>query len=125
MLPTVLRNAIAHAVAHHEIYTRISTRGRQKKLSTTYVLDRIFYVCKTGCQWNQLEVVQGSWKTVFHYFNLWSKMRLFENAFYNLAKNVLSCTVVVDSSFVKTCVVATSKEGRPWAQSNQSFVNHE
>ena len=101
MLPTLLRNAIAHAVAHHERSTRISTRGRQKKLSATYVLDRIFYVCKTGCQWNQLEVMQGSWKTIFHYFNLWSKLRLFENAFYNLSKNVQSCTIVVDSSFVK------------------------
>ncbi len=57
MLPVGLRNAIVHAVTRHESATRISTRGRQKKLSSAYVLDRIFYVCKTGCQWNQLEVV--------------------------------------------------------------------
>ncbi len=101
MLPVGLRNAIVHAVTRHESATRISTRGRQKKLSSAYVLDRIFYVCKTGCQWNQLEVVQGSWKTVFHYFNLWSKLRLFENAFYNMSKTVQSCVVIVDCSFIK------------------------
>lgn len=43
----------------------------------------------------------ASRKTVFHYFNLWSKLRLFENAFYNMSKTVQSCVVIVDCSFIK------------------------
>jgi putative transposase len=65
------------------------------------MLDRIFYVCKTGCQWNQLQVEGCSWKTVFHYFNLWSKLRLFENSFYRFANDVCTANVVVDTTFVK------------------------
>jgi putative transposase len=58
-------------------------------------------VCKTGCQWNHLHVDGGSWKTVFHNFNLWSKLRLFENSFYRCASYVSTANVVVDTSFVK------------------------
>ena len=101
MLPTVLRNAIAQTVIDHDIIKRVSTRGRPKQLSVIYILDRIFYVCRTGCQWNQLDVANGSWKTVFHYFNSWSKLRLFENAFYNVSRKVQTNIVVVDTSFVK------------------------
>ena len=129
MLPSALPNAIMHAVIHHERSTRISTRGRKKKLSATCVLDRIFYVCKTGYRWNQLEVVQGSWKTVFHYFNLWSKLRLFENAFYNMSKNVQSSTVVVETSFVKNVcgrdVVGRYPTDRGRKATKVSFITNE
>ena len=78
-----------------------SNRGRKAKLQFAYILDRIFVVCKTGCQWNQLHVDNGSWKTVWHYFNIWSKCRLFEHAFYDAVSTIRCGAVLVDTSFVK------------------------
>ena len=97
----LLRNHIArHVLSWHEQKHR-SVRGRRKKLSIGYILERIFFVCKTGCQWHNLHVDNGSWKTVWHYFNMWSKARLFEHNFYTLASNMQSQKLIVDTTFVK------------------------
>ena len=80
--------------------------GRVRKLSVEYILDRIVHVLTTGCQWRKLEVVNGSWKTVYHYFSLWSSANLFEHAYHNIV-NVyskvkgLSDQLIVDTSFIK------------------------
>ena len=42
---------------------------------------------------------QCSYKTIFHYFSKWSKARLFEDVFYELAGQCERA--VVDTSFVK------------------------
>jgi transposase len=99
-----LRNLIAHAVVAHENRRRsIAPQGRRRKLSLAYILDRIFYVCRTGCQWSQLAVSGSSFKTVYHYFNLWSKARIFESVFYTAvnARAPRDRPLVVDTSFVK------------------------
>lgn len=43
---------------------RTEKRGRTTSLSTAASLDRIFYVCKTGCTWRCLEVPGAAPKTV-------------------------------------------------------------
>jgi putative transposase len=35
------------------------------------ILDAVFYVLKTGCQWRMLPRQFPPWKTVFHYFRRW------------------------------------------------------
>ena len=97
------RNAIMHAIHSYEAQRVRSPQGRRRKLSVAYILDRIFYVCRTGCQWSELQVVNSSYKTVFHYFNLWSKARIFENVFYDTVNERVPVggAVVVDTSFVK------------------------
>ena len=45
---TRLRNLITHIVHEFESRKKRSPQGRHRKLSTSYILDRIFYVCKTG-----------------------------------------------------------------------------
>lgn len=85
----------------------ISTVGRPRTLELSYVLDRISYVLRTGCQWSNLPVENGSWKTIYHYFARWSKQHLFEHAFLDLLRfyvrrhGGLSRDLVVDTSFVK------------------------
>jgi len=37
------------------------------------VINGILYVTKTGCQWPMLPVDFGPWKTVYGYFNTWSR----------------------------------------------------
>ena len=93
------RNAIAHAVHSYETQRIRTPQGRRRKLSVAYILERIFYVCNTECQWSQLEVPESSYKTVYHYFNLWFEARLFENVFYAAAtaRQPVGGFVVVDS----------------------------
>ncbi len=103
MQTPAVRNAIVHAVLAHEAQRKRNPQGRHRKLSVTYMLDRIFYVCRTGCQWSQLHVQDSSYKTVFHHFNLWSKARIFENVFYETVKGraPIGGALAVDTSFVK------------------------
>ena len=100
-----LKNELMHAVCTFEAArTKFPTLGRKRKLNTADILDRILYICRTGCQWSQLPVPWASYKTVYHYFALWSKARLFENIFYALAETVASTgqgSLVLDTSFVK------------------------
>ena len=100
-----LKNELMHAVCTFEAArTKFPTLGRKRKLNTADIWDRILYICRTGCQWSQLPVPGASYKTVYHYFALWSKARLFENIFYALAETVASTgqgSLVLDTSFVK------------------------
>ena len=84
-------------------------------LSLEYLLDRIVYALRTGCQWSALPVQHGSYKTVHHYFHKWALQGVFERAWFDMArwyKRVRPAdarrrsrhrarTVVVDTSFVK------------------------
>ena len=103
MQTSALRNAIVHAVHAYETRRERYPQGRRRKLSIGYMLDRIFYICRTGCQWSQLHVQSSSYKTVFHYFNLWSKARIFEDVFYDTVRErvLTRGAVAVDTSFVK------------------------
>ena len=75
--------------------------GRPRKLQLAYVLERIFFVCRTGTQWCNLCVENGSYKTIFYYFNLWSKQRVFEDVHYEVTAKLSCSYLVVDTSFVK------------------------
>lgn len=48
-------------------------RGRKRKWSTRTVLDAIFYVLKTGCQWRYLPANFPPWQTVFYHFRQWQR----------------------------------------------------
>jgi putative transposase len=43
-------------------------RGRPRLHSPRNILDAVFYVLKSGCQWRMLPREFPPWKTVFHYF---------------------------------------------------------
>lgn len=63
-----------------------NTIGRPRRMSTVDTIQSIMYMCRAGCPWSMLPCPNGvSYKTVYHRFNLWSQMRIFERAFYNLA----------------------------------------
>ncbi len=46
-------------------------RGRPRLHSPREILNAVFYVLKTGCQWRMLPCEFPPWKTVFHYFRAW------------------------------------------------------
>ena len=47
------------------------TMGRPRTVNIRNVIDAIFYVAKTGCQWRTLPVDFPHWKTVYSYFLCW------------------------------------------------------
>ena len=60
--------------------------GRPRKLEVGYILDRIMYVLRTGCQWSALEVKGASYKTIWAYFDRWAQLGIFEKAFYDMTR---------------------------------------
>jgi putative transposase len=47
------------------------TGGRPNVHTRREILNGIFYVVRTGCQWRSLPHDLPPWKTVYHYFRLW------------------------------------------------------
>jgi putative transposase len=52
--------------------------GRKRSTDMCEVLNAIFYVLKTGCQWDMLPRDFPPKGTVYHYFNQWSKDGIWE-----------------------------------------------
>ena len=103
MLCTKAKNAIMHRIINFNTTSFRSPQGRHQKLTTAYLLDRIFFVLKSGCQWSMLPVPGSSYKTVYHYFNKWSKASIFEKSFYDVvrSKEPQNSLLIADTSFVK------------------------
>ena len=47
------------------------TMGRPRTVTIRDVVDAIFYITKTGCQWRALPSDFPNWKTVYTYFLRW------------------------------------------------------
>jgi len=81
------------------------TIGRPRRMSTLETIKLIMYMCRAGCPWSMLPCPHGvSYKTVYHRFNIWSRMRIFERAFYTLAiqyRQHSQYPLIVDSTQVK------------------------
>src|ERR1700757_2880516 len=45
--------------------------GRPRKINVRAVLNAIFYLLRTGCQWRLLRREFPGWSTVYHYFQAW------------------------------------------------------
>lgn len=52
---------------------------RKRKLSIRLVLDALFYVVRTGCQWRNLPSCHPKWTAVYYYFDKWTKDASLEN----------------------------------------------
>ena len=55
-----------------------SKRGRPREISFRLIINAIFYVVKTGCQWRMLPHDFPKWSTVYHYFRRWKYDGLWE-----------------------------------------------
>lgn len=58
--------------------------GRPIKHSRREILDAIFYVLRTGCQWRYLPHDFPTWKTVYEQYRRWKKKGLIEKMNNNL-----------------------------------------
>ena len=70
--PSELDDGEWAAVARH-LPRRRTRAGRPRVHARRAVLDGVFYVVRTGCQWRQLPREYPPWQTVYHYFRAWRR----------------------------------------------------
>ena len=57
---------------------RRSRKGGRPRLALRQVMDGIFYVLRTGCQWKAVPPEFGSGSSLHRYFQAWVKRGVFE-----------------------------------------------
>ena len=98
-----------------------SKGGRPPKHSKRELLNAIFYVAKTGCQWRFLPKDYPPWQTAYTYFRKWLNADVFERMNHRLRKQLRKLmgkdedpsAAIIDSQSAKTaekggCVVLTA-----------------
>jgi putative transposase len=84
--------------------------GRPVKHSRREILDAIFYIVRTGCQWRYLPHDFPPWKTVFEQYRRWKKQGVIERMNQNLTtkyrlligRTSEPSACIIDSQSVKT-----------------------
>jgi putative transposase len=84
--------------------------GRKRTTNMREVVNAIFYVLKTGCQWDMLPHEFPPKGTVYHYFNQWSKDGTLERMNAKLrvqvrlaaGRQATPSAAILDSQSVKT-----------------------
>jgi len=81
--------------------------GRDRKWSMRLIMDGIFYVVRSGCQWRLLPTDFPPWQTVYHYFRLfridgtWKELNsaLRERERGRLGRNPQPSATIIDSQY--------------------------
>jgi putative transposase len=84
--------------------------GRPRSTDVRAVINAIFYLLRTGCQWRLLPRCFPPWSTVHHYFRAWDRAGVWvglHRAVYRLARaaaarDTCPTVVIMDGQSVKT-----------------------
>ena len=84
--------------------------GRPRTTNIRAVLNAIFYLLRTGCQWRLLPREFPAWSTVYHYFRDWKnagvwaclQRSMYEKARSQAGRAACPSVVIMDSQSVKT-----------------------
>ena len=53
-------------------------RGRPRELDLRQILNAIFYLLRTGCQWRYLPIEYPCWQSVYYYLRLWQRTGIWQ-----------------------------------------------
>lgn len=93
---------------------------RKRKHDLRQILDSIFWLLRTGCQWRNLPPSWPPWQAVYYYFDQWKKANLFEqiNARVNqldrqqAGREPFPSVLCIDSQSVKLAPMIYEHRGR-------------
>lgn len=90
--------------------------GRKRSVNIKKVLDGIFYIVKSGCQWRMLPKDFPPWGTVYYYYRRWQREGVYSRIYSNLYKKIRvqankesPYIGIMDSQSVKTTEKGGSK----------------
>ena len=92
--------------------------GRSRKHEKRTLVNAVFYIIKTGCQWRFLPKEYPSWKTVYSFYmraktkGIWEKMMndLVEKSRIKAGRNPNPSYGLIDSQSVKTTGKAEDRD---------------
>ena len=67
-----------------DLFPTTNHLGRPRRIAVRMIVNAIFYLQKTGCQWRMLPKDFPKWKTVHHYFRIWRIEGLWEAVYERL-----------------------------------------
>ena len=91
-------------------FPKPSKKGRPREHRFRELLNAIFYLVKTACQWRNLPTHFAPWGTVYHYFRLWKRNGLWAQIHTHLrehlrrveGRNQHASAGIIDSQSVKS-----------------------
>ena len=91
--------------------------GKSRKHDQKTLVNAVFYVVKTGCQWRFLPKEYPYWKTVYSFYKrskergIWEKVMkdLVAQSRFKMGRNTLPSYSLIDSQSVKTTGKAKDK----------------
>src|SRR5512139_297458 len=69
-------------------FPKPSKKGRPRKHLFRELLNAIFYLVKTACQWRNLPAHFAPWRTIYHYFRIWKRNGLWAQIHAHLREHV-------------------------------------
>jgi putative transposase len=78
-------------------FPKADKHGRPRQHCYRQLVNAIFYVVKTGCQWRNVSIDLAPWGTVCHYFRLWKG-----NGLWVAGRNRQPSAAIIDSQSVKS-----------------------
>ncbi len=72
----------------HYCFPKPCKTGRPRKHSLRELLNAMFYLARTACQWRNLPAHFGPWPTVYHYFRLWKRNGLWAQIHTHLREHL-------------------------------------
>ena len=85
-------------------------RGPKSRVNLRQVINGIFYLLRTGCQWRMIPKEYGKWGMIYGYFQRWTRKNIWQtlneylrNKLRKLAgKKESPSAAIIDSQSVKT-----------------------
>lgn len=101
-------------ISHYFVY---GNYGNRSKYSKRALVNAVFYIVKTGCQWRLLPHDYPDWQAVYSFYrrgkqkNIWEKIMqdLVQKSRFKLGRNENPSFSIIDSQSVKTTSAATDK----------------